>query len=1028
MCQSTDAAQTVIGNDDVTFQTVPADPDGGQLGTEFVIKDLASGSVLYDTGNAATAPASLTATSGQVAQLVIPRSQIQGWHSDGATHAYRYSWYTLTSDGKLSSPATGLGSPGSPCLFTYDPTAPSSPTIAQISSPVTFGSGLQVTIDAAPNTNPARYTYSLNDGPSVYAPGGGASQTVTVTPNRVGVNTLSATAISAGGNPSSAVTVTFTVNPPAVPYADGDFTGDEIPDLLTGGSATNAGLWLSPGNGPGTLAAPANIGIYGTGLNTTRSPSDWNGDLILHGDFTGDHVQDVIAYNPATATGALLYGNGDTMPLLPTSGNQKNLNTVLLGDTTINGSANGGNGDYPTQLVAAGNASLTGNPVPDLIGVAGDGGGHNYELNLYSGPTVESYGYTSTLAGPGTSPDGSSWNAFTFAVAQPVSPVHQTTLFALDQVNGTLWEAVNTTDGTTTTWSSTIPAASWTRITGGPWGAGTGPQLVSADVSPAGRIELWTKNGITATPYTLDGTSLSAGTASRVFSPAHEWPLNDGSGTVAADTSTASATSAPLTGGVTWRSDTSGSDPIRGTTLAFDGKTGYLTMPPGMIQNAGTSMALTLSFRAASGVSGILFSTGHDVPGNANSGAMPVMYIGVDGNLYAQFWNGAVSPLVSRYPVTDGQWHTATLTASGTGQTLYLDNQVAETNAHLAAAINSDPYDYAGAGVFNTLGWPQAPGGSTTVHPSFFAGELSDIVFYGQAVGTAELAQRNVPMPQTGSFVSSVASGLCLDDYGDSSTDGNKVEIWTCNDTGAQHWTANPNGELNMYGKCLDVNGAGTANGTKIDLYQCVLSNGAPVSNQTWQLRSDGSVYNPTSGRCLADPSSSTTLGTQLILWDCIGSNAQKWAPLRTPVVPVTGPITTAAGLCLDNKGGSPTSPGNLTAGNPVLLSACTGNPSQRWTFQPGGTVTLAGNPGWCLDVTGAQSADGTKIQLQQCHTIYQDADWTGYQSFEADGAGVLNNATQKCFDSGPDTAGTQLQIWTCNGTGPQTFTYPHRA
>jgi hypothetical protein len=57
-----------------------------------------------------------------------------------------------------------------------------------------------------------------------------------------------------------------------------------------------------------------------------------------------------------------------------------------------------------------------------------------------------------------------------------------------------------------------------------------------------------------------------------------------------------------------------------------------------------------------------------------------------------------------------------------------------------------------------------------------------------------------------------------------------------------------------------------------VDLYDC---NG--TGSQVFIPQSNGSLYNPQSGKCLDDPNSSTTEGTQLQLWDCNGSNAQQW-------------------------------------------------------------------------------------------------------------------------------------------------------
>ena len=47
-------------------------------------------------------------------------------------------------------------------------------------------------------------------------------------------------------------------------------------------------------------------------------------------------------------------------------------------------------------------------------------------------------------------------------------------------------------------------------------------------------------------------------------------------------------------------------------------------------------------------------------------------------------------------------------------------------------------------------------------------------------------------------------------------------------------------------------------------------------------------------------------------------------------------------------------------------------------------------------------------------------------QQWQANAGGVLwNSGTGKCLDSGAGTAGTQLQIWTCNSTKAQSFNLP---
>ena len=51
-----------------------------------------------------------------------------------------------------------------------------------------------------------------------------------------------------------------------------------------------------------------------------------------------------------------------------------------------------------------------------------------------------------------------------------------------------------------------------------------------------------------------------------------------------------------------------------------------------------------------------------------------------------------------------------------------------------------------------------------------------------------------------------------------------------------------------------------------MDLYAC---NGTGA--QVWISRSDGSMFNPESGKCLDDTDWSTTAGTQVQIWDCAG-------------------------------------------------------------------------------------------------------------------------------------------------------------
>jgi lysophospholipase L1-like esterase len=128
------------------------------------------------------------------------------------------------------------------------------------------------------------------------------------------------------------------------------------------------------------------------------------------------------------------------------------------------------------------------------------------------------------------------------------------------------------------------------------------------------------------------------------------------------------------------------------------------------------------------------------------------------------------------------------------------------------------------------------------------------------------------PVTPAGGPVRSGIAGKCLDVNGANNADGTQVQIWGCNNSSAQFWTAPSGGTLRALGKCLDVTGAATANGSKVQIWSC---NGG--GNQQWQPY-NGGYRNTASGRCLDDPASSTTDGTQLVIWDCNGGANQRWS------------------------------------------------------------------------------------------------------------------------------------------------------
>jgi len=102
--------------------------------------------------------------------------------------------------------------------------------------------------------------------------------------------------------------------------------------------------------------------------------------------------------------------------------------------------------------------------------------------------------------------------------------------------------------------------------------------------------------------------------------------------------------------------------------------------------------------------------------------------------------------------------------------------------------------------------------------------------------------------------------------------DGVRVQMWGCNGSAAQRWTA-ANGRMETgNGKCLDAAGAGTGNGTPIQIANC-----SGNAAQQWVLSAAGDLVNPQANRCADIAEVNPNDGAVLHLWDCLGAANQKW-------------------------------------------------------------------------------------------------------------------------------------------------------
>jgi glucosylceramidase len=138
-------------------------------------------------------------------------------------------------------------------------------------------------------------------------------------------------------------------------------------------------------------------------------------------------------------------------------------------------------------------------------------------------------------------------------------------------------------------------------------------------------------------------------------------------------------------------------------------------------------------------------------------------------------------------------------------------------------------------------------------------------------------------------------------------------------------------------------------------------------------------------------------------------SGAQSGGPSTS-----TGPITGLAGKCVDVAGA------NAANGTAVQLYTCSGSAAQQWTVGTDGTIRALGK---CLDVVDRSTANGAKVQLWDC------AGGANQQWTYTTGHDLVNPAANKCLDVTDNNAGdgTRLQIWDCTGGANQKWTVPGR-
>ncbi|GAA5001201.1 ricin-type beta-trefoil lectin domain protein [Kitasatospora paranensis] len=847
-------------------------PIGTGVTTYFHVWDTAPTSTTFDlAGNTGALSGynpdtSILANTGKAADGSVVTLQ------DGHT----YQWEAQAYDGWLSSQVTDR------CYFKIDQTPPSvTVTSADFPASGTLNATPKLKVnqqgtftvaaaDAAPATglaasgvactrwsdDPTPVTgWTCASDPHVVAGTGG---TFTYTPTRWGTNTLFLQSMDVAGNYSQPLPYTFYApfDPATGAPVPGDLTGDGRGDILLPDPAGNLRV-MTTDNDP-TTAKAAPLGLAPVG-------STWKDVQTTHrGALRSMGVDDAFAWTNLTGTLAknlYLYANQGGGTFDSATALSKPTSWVGVDGSTLQTAPSGWSTDWSTvsQILALGPLKAPlgqgfGMPSTDQTSLLAVEGGN---LWLYRADTTDSLDAGAVkVSATGT------WGNYDLIAPGSASGFAQPTLWSRSKSDGKIrsYTIKTKADGTLDLTALADPAAGTVILTG--ITTGSYPQVSSSgDANNDGVPDLWAidaRQHLQLWPGTLTNNAVQGfGTVSDqgdTRPTVDRLPLTGAANGVVADVY--GKYPAKASGTVTFAADT-----VNGTATTVAKFAGDAAS--GVIDYAGQTSQLTVS-------TGRSFTISAWLKPNAAQG-------------YALSTKAAVSSGLAIWPDQDGTWHfglsksdtstrsfdetsskssnaaryqtgrwdkvTAAYNASTGVMTLYVNGALAGT------AVHSGKFGVVGqlvVGKYQNAGAYTAP----------FNGSVSDVAVYDYGTDAGST---------TGEITSDYA-GKCVDVNNGVSANGRPVEIWDCNNSAAQLFTAQPNGTVKFLDRCLDAYNNGTANGTLVQLFDC-----SGNANQQWVFRPDGSILNPVSGRCLDLPNSNVTNGTQLQLYDCNQTGAQRW-------------------------------------------------------------------------------------------------------------------------------------------------------
>jgi PKD domain len=143
---------------------------------------------------------------------------------------------------------------------------------------------------------------------------------------------------------------------------------------------------------------------------------------------------------------------------------------------------------------------------------------------------------------------------------------------------------------------------------------------------------------------------------------------------------------------------------LNGEDLTFNGKN-PVTLPNGLITGA-SILLVSVTFQTTSG--GVILGYQNQPIGTTPTAYVPALYVGTNGLLYAEIYDGTFKELVSTKPVNDGAQHTVGLEEGDDMLFVSLDNMVIGTLTGAPIPLGMT-YDELGTGFGNSSAYAGTP-------------------------------------------------------------------------------------------------------------------------------------------------------------------------------------------------------------------------------------------------------------------------------------------------------------------------------